>query len=161
MYSPNAFKLGSIENWLSYGKVRIAEAASANGYIPYQTEFVYRPVTQAGFTTGLSVPTTLPSLGIQPQRARSFETGADLGFLNNRINLNFTYYDIYSDHQILPVNMATSSGSDRLTINTGALRNRGVEFVINASVLRHKDFTWDITVNGAHNSNKLFPSNRA
>jgi iron complex outermembrane recepter protein len=151
----NAFKLENTLPWLSYGKVRVAEAASANGYIPYQTEFVYSPVSQAGFTTGLSVPTTLPSVGIQPQRARSFETGADLGFLNNRINFNFTYYDIYSDHQILPVNVATSSGSDRLTINTGALRNRGVEFIINASVFREKNFTWDVTLNGAHNSNTI------
>ncbi|HET6254411.1 MAG TPA: SusC/RagA family TonB-linked outer membrane protein [Puia sp.] len=151
----NALKMGSIGNWLSYGKVRVAEAASANGYIPYQTEFVYSPVTQAGFTTGLSVPTTLPSISIQPQRARSFETGADLGFLNNRINLNFTYYDIYSDHQILPVNIATSAGSDRLTINTGALRNRGIEFIINAKVFSKKDFTWDIAVNGGHNSNTI------
>jgi len=151
----NALKLGSIGNWLSYGKIRIAEAGSANGYIPYQTEFVYSPVTQAGFTTGLSVPTTLPSPNIQPQRARSFEAGADLGFLNNRINLNFTYYNIYSDHQILPVNVATSSGSDNLTINTGALRNSGVELIINAAVFRRKDFTWDIAVNAGHNSNTV------
>jgi iron complex outermembrane receptor protein len=151
----NALRMGSISNWLSYGKIRIAEAASANGYIPYQTEFIYNQVTQAGFTGGLTVPTTLPSVGIQPQRARSFEAGADLGFLNNRINLNFTYYDIYSDHQILPVNIATSSGADNLTINTGALQNRGVEMIINANVLRHKDFTWDIAVNGGHNGNKV------
>ena len=151
----NALNLNSVRNWLSYGKIRIAEAASANGYVPYQTEFVYSPVTQAGFTTGLSVPTTLPSVGIEPQRARSFEIGTDLGFLNNRINLNFSYYDIYSDHQILPVNVATTSGSDRLTINTGALRNRGEEFVINASAVRSKNFTWDIVVNGAHNSNTI------
>jgi len=152
----NAFKqLENTAPWLSYGKIRLAEAASANGYIPYQTQFTYSQVSQAGFTTGLSVPTTLPAVGIQPQRARSFETGADLGFLNNRINVNFTYYDIYSDHQILPVNVATSSGSDRLTINTGALRNRGIEFVINASVFRQRNFSWDITVNAAHNSNTV------
>jgi iron complex outermembrane receptor protein len=151
----NAFNLKSIQNWLSYGKIRIAEAGSANGYIPGQTQFVYSPVTTAGFTTGLTVPTTLPSLGIQPQRARSFETGADLGFLNNRINVNFTYYSIYSDHQILPVNVATTSGADRLTINTGALRNQGIEIIINAAVIRKKDFTWDITVNGGHNSNTI------
>jgi iron complex outermembrane receptor protein len=151
----NAFDMGSVRNWLSYGKLRVADAFSANGYIPYQTEFTYSQVTTAGFTTGLSVPTTLPSLSIQPQRARSVEVGTDLGFLNNRINLNFTYYDIYSDHQILPVNIATSSGADRLTINTGALRNRGIEFIINASILRSRNFAWDITVNGAHNNNKV------
>ena len=151
----DAFNLGSVENWLSYGKLRLAEAASANGYVPYQTIFTYSPVTTNGFTTGLSVPTTLPSVSIQPQQARSFEIGADLGFLKNRINFNFTYYDIYSYNQILPTTIATSSGADALTINTGALRNRGLEFIINASVIKSKNFSWDIMVNGAHNNNKV------
>jgi len=151
----DALKLDAIKNWLSYGKLRIAEAASANGYIPYQTIFTYSPVTTNGYTTGLSVPSTLPSVSIQPQQARSFEIGTDLGFLNNRINFNFTYYNIYSYNQILPVSIATSSGADALTINTGALRNRGIEFIINASIVREKNFSWDIAINGAHNSNKV------
>jgi iron complex outermembrane receptor protein len=151
----DAFKLDALRNWLSYGKLRLAEAASANGYVPYGTVFTYSPITTNGFTTGLSVPSTLPSLSIRPQQARSFEIGTDLGFLNNRINFNFTYYDIYSYNQILPVSIASSSGANQLTINTGALRNRGIEFIINVSVFKSKDFSWDIGVNGAHNNNKV------
>jgi iron complex outermembrane receptor protein len=151
----DAFNMDAVKSWLSYGKLRVAEASSANGYVPYQTVFTYSPIGTNGFTTGLSVPSTLPSLSIQPQQSRSFEIGTDLGFLNNRINFNFTYYNIYSYHQILPVNIATSSGADKLTINTGALRNRGIEFIINAKVITGKDFTWDVTVNGAHNRNKV------
>jgi iron complex outermembrane receptor protein len=108
-----------------------------------------------GGQSALTVPSLLPSLAIQPQQSRSFEVGADLGFLNNRINLNFTYYNIYSYDQILPVNIATSSGADQLTINTGALRNRGIEFIINAKVISKKNFTWDVAINGAHNANKV------
>ena len=151
----DAFKLDAVRNWLSYGKLRIAEAASANGTVPYQTIFAYSPVTTSGYTTGLSVPSTLPAISLQPQQARSFEIGTDLGFFNNRINLNFTYYDIYSYNQILPVTVATSSGADAITINTGALRNRGIEFIINANIFKTKDFSWDIMVNGAHNQNKV------
>ncbi len=151
----DALKLNGIKDWLSYGKLRLAAASSANGYVPYQTVFSYSPVSNGGFTTGLAVPGTLPSLSIQPQQSRSFEAGTDLGFFNNRVNLNFTYYDIYSYRQILPVAIATSSGADQLTINTGALRNRGIEFILSAKVISKKNFTWDIAVNGAHNRNKV------
>jgi iron complex outermembrane recepter protein len=151
----DALKMQSASSWLSYGKLRLAAASSANGYVPYQTVFTYSPVTHGGFTTGLSVPSTLPSLSIQPQQSRSFEIGTDLSFLNNRVNFNFTYYDIYSYDQILPVPVATSSGADQLTINTGALRNRGIEFIVNAKIISSKNFTWDITVNGAHNRNRV------
>jgi iron complex outermembrane receptor protein len=151
----DAFGLHTKNDWLSYGKLRLAQANSANGYVPYQTNFIYSPVTTSGFTSGLAVPYTLPSLSIQPQRSRSFEVGADLGFLKDRINLNFTFYNIYSYDQILPVNIATSSGADRVTINTGAMRNRGIEFIINAKVVQGKDFAWNIGINGAHNNNTL------
>ena len=148
----DAFKMEG--KWLSYGKLRIAEAGSANGYIPYQTKFSFSQ-TIFGGQSSLTVPSTLPSIFIQPQRSRSFEVGTDLGFFDNRLNLNFTYYDIYSYDQILPVNIATSSGADRLTINTGALRNRGIEFIINARAFSTKHFSWDIAVNGAHNNNRV------
>jgi iron complex outermembrane receptor protein len=151
----DAFNLGNVRNWLSYGKVRVAEAASANGYIPYQTEYTYVSSTTGGFNSGLTVQSTLPSLSIQNQRSRSFETGVDLGFFNNRLNLNFTYYSIYSYDQILPVNIPTSSGADALTINTGALDNRGIEFIISLKAISQKNFTWDVAINGAHNSNKV------
>jgi len=151
----DAFDMGMAKNWLSYGKVRLGEAASANGYIPYQTVFNYGSVGTAGFTTGLQVPTQLPSQTIAPQHSRSFEVGTDLGFLNNRINLNFTYYNTYSYDQILPIPIATSSGTDAVTINSGALRNKGIEFIINAKIINHSAFSWDVTVNGAHNQNKV------
>src|SRR5579871_1196961 len=152
----DALKMGTIQNWLSYGKIRFAASKSANGTVPYQTIFTYLQPGLGGFTGGLAVPSTLPSLSaLLPQKSRSYEVGADLGFLNNRINLNFTYYNIYSYDQILPVNIATSSGADRLTINTGALRNKGIEFIINAKIINHKDFGWDISINGAHNQNKV------
>jgi len=151
----DAFKMENIKKWLSNGKLRIAEAASANGYIPYRTIFTYSPVATNGFTTGLSVPSQLPSLAILPQQSRSFEIGTDLGFFKNRLNINFTYYNTYSYKQILPVNIATTSGADQLTINTGALRNRGYELIINTKIISNKNFAWDVTVNAAHNRNKV------
>lgn len=151
----DAFKMEGVKKWLSYGKLRVAQAASANGYIPYQTIFNYSPVGTNGFNSGLSVPSTLPSLFIQPQKSKSFEIGTDLGFFNNRLNINFTYYNTRSYDQILPVNIATTSGADQLTINTGALRNRGYELIINTKIISTKNLSWDVTVNAAHNRNTV------
>jgi len=151
----DALKMDAVKNWLSFGKLRFAASSSANGTIPYQTVFNFTQSTLGGFTNGLNVPTILPALLLPPQKSRSFEIGTDLGFLGNRINLNFSYYNIYSYDQILPVNIATSSGADRVVINTGALRNKGFEFVINAKAIQSTNFSWDITVNGAHNQNKV------
>ncbi len=150
----DAFDLGSAKSWLSYGKLRISEASSANAYIPYQNGLVYGSSGNQGFPTALSLPGSYPT-NIGPQRSKSFEIGPDLGFFNDRLNLNVTYYNTYSDHQILGINVAQSSGINNVLINTGALRNRGIEFTLNAKVLKTKDFSWDVTINGAHNQNKV------
>jgi iron complex outermembrane receptor protein len=150
----DAFDLGSVKNWLSYGKLRVSEASSANAYLPYQNGFIYNSVSTPGFTTGLSVPSTLPT-DISPQRSKSFEVGTDLGFLNDRLNLNLTYYNTYSDHQILTINVANSSGLSNVLINSGALRNQGIELSLNAKIVSTKNFSWNVTVNAAHNQNKV------
>ncbi|MGN6641076.1 MAG: TonB-dependent receptor domain-containing protein, partial [Mucilaginibacter sp.] len=152
----DAFDLGSVKDWLSYGKLRISEAESANAYLPYQNGLIYNPVgnNTPGFSTGLNFPGNYPT-NIQPQRSRSFEIGPDLGFFNDRLNINFTYYNTYSDHQILTISTAASSGVNGVLINSGALRNRGIELTVNGKIIKSKDFSWDMTVNAAHNQNKV------
>jgi len=149
----DAFKMDAVKNWLSFGKIRIADASSANGTVPYQTIFNYNQSTFGG-QSALTVPSILPT-PVAPQTSKSVEVGAELGFFDNRIDLNVSYYNISSYNQILPINVANSSGAGGITINTGSLQNRGIEFTINAKAISSKNFSWDIGLNGAHNSNKV------
>lgn len=150
----DAFDLSAVKNWLSYGKLRLSEAESANAYIPYQNGLTYVPNGTSGFSTGLNTPNTYPTT-IQPQRSKSFEIGTDLGFFNDRLDVNFTYYNTYSDHQIINIPVAASSGITNTLINSGALRNRGIELTLSGKVIKSNDFSWDVTVNAAHNQNKV------
>jgi len=150
----DAINMSAVKDWFSYGKLRISEAESANAYLPYQNGLTYGPNNTPGFTTGLNLPGTFPT-NIQPQRSRSFEIGSDLGFFNDRLNVNFTYYDTYSDNQILTAPVSASSGVNSVLINSGALRNRGIELTVAGKVIKTSNFSWDITVNAAHNQNKI------
>ena len=150
----DAFDMKSVKDWLSFGKLRLGEAQSANAYLPYQNGLTYTPTTTAGFTTGLNLPNLYPT-DIQPQRSRSFEIGTDLGFFNDRLDVNFTYYNTYSDHQQIQVPVAASSGVTNVLINSGALRNRGIELTLRGRVIKTNAFSWDVTVNAAHNQNKV------
>lgn len=153
----DAFDMSSVKNWLNYGKLRISEAQSANATTPYLSSgLIYSSLAGKvpGFGTGLTFPGTYPT-DVQAQRSRSFEIGPDLGFFDNRLNVNFTYYNTYSDKQIIQVPVANSSGSSSVFINTGALRNRGFELTVSGKVIKTNDFSWDITLNAAHNQNKV------
>lgn len=146
--------LGLGSGVLSYGKIRGAYAASANGTDPYRTSYVYKAGAFGGSPTR-SLQQSLPPLALEPQRSNSYEFGFQLGFLQNLVSVDFTYYRINSTSQILSAPIPVSSGVSSVTFNTGELQNQGFEFIVKASPVKTNDFRWDISFNGAHNQNKV------
>jgi len=147
-----AFDLGAVKNVLSYGKLRLAYGKSANSAEPYLLDATYNVGTFGGQPVN-TLPGSVPPLNLRFQTSKSIEVGTSLGFLNDRLNLDFTYYNILSDNQIMQSAVASSSGASTITFNSGALRNRGVEFIINYAVIRNKNFSWNMAFNGAKNDN--------
>lgn len=147
--------LGSMKNWLDYGKLRVAYAGSASGTDPYQTTYIYDFSTLGGFSTRATPEDLLPLDLLRPQRSKSYEAGLDLSFLKNRMGLTLTYYNVNSTSQIIKMGVAPSSGVKTVMTNVGELQNRGYEFTLRGTVIKKDDFSWDLMLNGAHNQNKL------
>lgn len=153
--------------WLSYGKLKVSAAKSANGAQPYQAIYTYNTSVISNYLNGTapisfgglpvrSYLTNLPPSGfLVPQRNSSYEIGLEAGLLNNRINFEFTYYQTRATSQIISSNLAWSSGANSVTFNTGELSNKGIELIIRATPIQSRDFRWDVSVNAAHNSNKV------
>jgi iron complex outermembrane receptor protein len=120
-------------NWLSYAKVRGGVAQTATDTDPYQTEFYYSTALFGG-DQSTSFPNVIPPIGLKPQRVNSYEIGTNLGFLDDRIVLDFTYYYKYSFDQIIKTPLPVSAGSSSVLINEGAISNRGFELLLNATI---------------------------
>lgn len=142
-------------SWLDYGKLRAAFAKSAIGTKPYQTSYIYGTGTFNGQPLRKISNNLLPVDLLKPQRSTSYEVGTDLSFLKNRLGLTFTYYKVNSTDQIIDLNVAPSSGVTGVRTNSGELQNQGYEFTLRATPIKTQDFSWDLTLNGAHNRNKL------
>lgn len=138
----------------SYGKLRLAYGESANATDPYKLGFTYDVGSFGGVPTN-SIPETLSPEELGFQTSQSMEIGTSLGFLNDRINLDFTYYSIRSKNQILSADIAPSSGAKGVTFNSGELTNKGIEFIVNAAVIQSPNFSWSLSLNGARNQNKV------
>ncbi len=149
-----AMDMGSVEDWLSFGKIRLAYAQSANGTDPYKTQNIMSSGVFGGVVTRY-LPSTLQPTFLKPQRSESFEAGTQLAFLNNRLSLDLTYYSIKSTDQILSGPLAWSTGVSSAVFNTGELQNRGIEFIIRGTPVKGNNFEWNIALNGAHNQNKV------
>ncbi len=149
-----AFNMSSTENWLDFGKIRLAYAGSASGTDPYQTSTIFGSGVFGGAVTRY-IPGTLPTEFLKPQRSKSLEIGTQLSFLKSRLSLDFSYYNIKSSDQILQGQVSVASGVNTVTINTGELQNQGIEFIIRATAVQKGNFEWNIGLNAAHNQNKV------
>ena len=146
-----AFKI----NWgpISFLKVRGSAAMTASDDNPYQLDFTYNTGSFGGQLMS-TLPTQVPPLQLKPQRQRSFEVGLDFG-LWDKLNVDFTYYDIYSWDQILASPMAVSSGSSSARINTGIVTNKGIEAIVNYNVFQKPNSYLQLGLNFARNTNRI------
>ena len=142
---------------LSFGKIRISGAEVGNDTDPYQLNLYYNlyPQTFNGGSLGGISSTVLPNKNLKPTRTRSFEAGTQLKFFTDRLGFDFTYYTSKSRDQINLVPAPLSSGFAQQIINAGVVGNKGVEIQLNGRPLVSKDFSWDINVNFAKNTNTV------
>ena len=149
-----ALDLGTIENTISYGKLRLAYGKSANATEPYQLDAAFNVGAFGGQVTN-SYPSNIPPLNLTFQTSASLETGLSLGFFNDRLNLDVTYYNIASENQIMSAALPASSGATQVTFNSGKLTNKGIEIIVNATPIRARDYSWTTTLNFAQNTNTI------
>lgn len=137
---------------LSLGKLRGSYARVGNDTGPYQTENYYSVwQTQWPYPVG-SMSGRLAFADFKPEITTSWEFGTNLGFLKNRINVDFAYYNSLSDNQIMDVKLAPSSGFDNIKQNAGSIRNNGFEALIAATpVTTQKGFAWEVSLNVSKN----------
>lgn len=155
----DAFK--SLPKWLSYGKLRVAWAQVGNteSVQPYQTVITYgASIAHLGRPLGgliLSPPDNLPNPNLVPFTSTEIEYGVEARFFNNRLGLDFTYYDQKTTDDILYANISRASGFYTTSVNVGKLTNKGVELLLTATPIRSSSVTWDISLNFAKNKNKV------
>lgn len=139
---------------LSFGKLRAAWAQAAVPPQPYFVNYAYTASSFAGQLT-TALPTDLPALHYKPQINTTEDVGLTLGFLQNRLTVDMRYYHGTVKNQIILSPIPISSGAGNLTVSQGELENSGYEFTIDARVIDRPGFKWDVSLNGAHNNNKL------
>ena len=153
---------------INFGKVRAAWGKTGNDASVYMTQSVYAqasssssgwassafPFSKTG-TNAYPAGNTLGSLNLSPEMTTEFELGLNMGFLQNRIVVDFSYYDRKSDKQIFSLAMDPASGYTSMNTNLGKIGNKGIEALITLVPVRTKDFEWAITWNYTKNKNKV------
>jgi TonB-linked SusC/RagA family outer membrane protein len=141
--------------WLSYGKVRAnyAEVGNDAGFAIVRD--VYRKPTGFGSVPLFAVPQTKNNPDLKPERTRSYEVGLESTFLNSRIGFEATAYQTSTINQIIPVNVSAATGYISRYVNSGEVRNRGLELSAFVVPVKTDNFNWRLAANWTKNQNRV------
>ncbi|OON69625.1 SusC/RagA family TonB-linked outer membrane protein [Hymenobacter sp. CRA2] len=133
----------------SYG-----QAGGLTGINSYARFYQYQPVGFLGRSTYLP-GSQLANARVRPERLKEIEVGADLGFLNDRLNLGATVYRQKTENLLATRNLAPSTGGLTIVNNVASLENKGLELQLTATPVRTANFSWDVTLLYNRNRNKV------
>lgn len=106
--------------------------------------------------------------GNAPNPGLSWETtyisnfGLDLGFLDNRIDLQLEYYSKYTKNLLYKGRVSSIISDDSVMRNLGEMQNQGFELSLSTKNIVSRGFSWTTDFNGALNRNlikKLYKGN--
>lgn len=143
-------------NILSFGKIRASWAQVGKDADAYATNtYLWAPVIVSGDFIGIGNSWTGGSPNLVPEIQTSTELGAELQFFTGRLGLDFTYYNSITENQLASPRLCQSTGYIFLTLNSGSVTNKGMELSVNATPVKTKDLTWDVTLNLSGNRGTL------
>lgn len=92
---------------------------------------------------------------VTPETQTELEIGFDLGLLNQRVGIGFTYYSQEIEDLLLSRQLAASAGGTSTVTNVGTMENKGIELTLTAQLARTKNFSWNIFGNFSRNRNQI------
>jgi hypothetical protein len=131
----------------------------ANDAAPYKTFTTYTsyPITTAFTWTGLSFPllgkpgftvsNTIGNENLKPEKMISWEIGTDLRWLDNRIAIDFTYFNQKNKDLLLNVPLSGTTGYNYSYMNAGEMKTYGFEVVVGLQPVRSSNWQWDAVFN--------------
>lgn len=145
--------------WLSNLKLRLSYGVTGNqGIRPYQSLATLAPIQyvdgNGSIVTGYNYG-NVPNPGLRWETTDQFNTGIDIGLLNNRVSLSANIYYKLTKNLLQQITLAPSMGIGPQTMNYGELENRGLELDLNTIPVKNKNLTWTLGGNISFNRTKV------
>lgn len=147
--------------WLSYGKLRSSYGIIGNDQISdYQYYSLY---ASSGFiyqnVPGLA-PYSVSNNEFKWESNKKLEFGIELGFLKDRLRIDFNLFRNKSGNQLVSYNLPSSTGFYSFQANLPAvILSKGMELNLTTRNIESKDFSWTTSFNITTSKNilKSFP----
>lgn len=147
--------LGFTSRQVNYLKLRGGWSQVGADADPYQLANVYDIQTAFNGNPMLTASTTGKNPNLKPEQTNSTEIGLEGSFFDNRLHLDFSYYQTDSKNQILSLATSAASRYTSQVRNAGHIRNRGYEVQLGIVPIRKAGFEWRADINYSSNRSKV------
>ncbi|MGH2564864.1 MAG: TonB-dependent receptor domain-containing protein, partial [Ginsengibacter sp.] len=121
-------------------------------------DYQWRPQIQYGVNYGGQpggIFSVVGNLNLTWESTNQADIGLDASFLKDRLSLVFDIYRRVSNRLLFANPLSATTGFTSFIDNIGKIENKGYELTLNGTPIRTKDFSWDLSFNISHNTNKV------
>jgi len=144
---------------VNYAKLRASYGFVGNHPNLYQSNIMYNQYAVTYNQTNLLYlqpnSTEFGNEKLKSEKKREMEFGFEARLIDNKVSVDFSYYNNKVMDQILLMSTAGSNGATSKLVNAGDISNYGYEAAISATPIQKKDFRWTTRFNFAINRNRL------
>jgi TonB-linked SusC/RagA family outer membrane protein len=116
----------------------------------YNNQNAYSVATYYNGTPSVNYSNNISNPALKPFNVSSYEAGADIKFLRNRLGLDVTYFTSTNGPTIFPLPVASSSSYSSKNQNAITTLKKGFEIALTGSALKSvRGLNWDVAINYA------------
>ena len=147
--------MASTSDWLSALTLKMSYGAQGNDNLGtyYASKGLYSIVSNLGENALVSDRMATPNLKWETNL--NFNLGMDFSLFNNRFSGSFDFFTRRSKDLLYSRPIAPSLGYGFIDENVGALKNTGIELVLNGTVINQNGWVWKLGMNLTHYKNKV------
>ena len=145
-----------LPSWMTNLRFRAAYGASGQQPGVNTALRTLSPVAGPGGATVLTTG-TYGNETLKPERVLGTELGFEAGLLDDRLGVDFTFFNDVSHDAILSKNVPPSTGFGGTSqfINAGRIDKHGIELSLKGQILNQRNYGWDVQFNIATNSSTI------
>jgi TonB-linked SusC/RagA family outer membrane protein len=146
----------TLPTFINYLKLRSSWAQAGGDTDPYALSLYYGlSGAHLGAPLAQINGSRVPNAALQPLTSTTFEAGIDAKFFNNKLTLDFAFYNRKTSNDIVGATISATSGYDNALFNVGEIENKGIELMLDYKAVNSRDFSWDVSYNVGYNQSNV------
>lgn len=148
--------------WVNLLKVKVSYGTQGNDNLNFYTSFYpYADLFETSYNTESGAYSIVlwhkGNNDLTWESSKNFNAGFDFSILNNRVSGTFEYFYRKTSDMLYYKDTPLSAGivTGVVPVNIGSVANSGVEFSVNASIIKTPTLTWDVNLNLSHYKNEI------